>query len=116
VTTKTPSPEQVEVTRDARVQAFATTIARDFHPERIILFGSHVHGNATPDSDVDLLVIMDRNGKTRQEMAVEIRQKVTAGFPLDMLVRTPEEVRERMGLNDWFMHDVMREGRVLYEK
>ena len=56
---------------------------------------------------------MRRDGKTRCEQAFEIRQKVTAGFPIDLLVRTPEEAQERMGMNDWFMHDVMREGITL---
>jgi uncharacterized protein len=98
----------------ARVEEFAQRIAREFHPQRIILFGSHARGNTGPDSDVDLLVIMPTDGKTRYEQAFEIRQKVTADFPLDLLVRTPEEVQERMGMNDWFMHDVMREGITLY--
>jgi predicted nucleotidyltransferase len=96
------------------IEDFAKRIAREFHPNRIILFGSHARGDAEPDSDVDLLVIMPRDGKTRYEQAFEIRQRVAADFPLDLLVRTPEEVQERMGMNDWFMHDIMREGITLY--
>jgi predicted nucleotidyltransferase len=82
------------------IQAFAAAIAREFQPQRIILFGSHARGEAGPDSDVDLLVVIPQNGKTRYEQAFEIRQKVRAGFPLDLLVRTPQEVEERMGMND----------------
>jgi predicted nucleotidyltransferase len=102
------------MTPPALIQAFAAAIAREFQPERIILFGSHARGETTPDSDVDLLVVMPRNGKTRYEQAFEIRQKITAGFPLDLVVRSPEEVQERMGMNDWFMHDIFREGVTLY--
>jgi uncharacterized protein len=98
----------------ANIQTYADAIAREFSPQKIILFGSHARGEAAPDSDVDLLVIMPRNGKTRHQQAFEIRQKVSAGFPLDLLVRTPEEVDERMGMNDWFIHDIMREGITLY--
>ena len=98
----------------ARIEEFAQRIAREFHPERIILFGSHARGNAGADSDVDLLVIMPTDGKTRYEQAFEIRQNVTADFPLDLLVRSPEEVQERLGMNDWFVHDIMREGITLY--
>jgi predicted nucleotidyltransferase len=104
----------IEAPTRARIEEFAKRIAREFHPERIILFGSHARGDAGSDSDVDLLVIMAGNGKTRYERAFEIRQKVTADFPLDLLVRTPEEVQARMGMNDWFMHDIMREGITLY--
>jgi len=97
-----------------QIQAFAEAIAREFYPQRIILFGSHARGEPTPDSDVDLLVIMPRDGKTPHQQAVEIRRRVSAGFPLDLLVRTPEEIEKRMGMNDWFVHDVMREGITLY--
>lgn len=92
----------------------ADQIARDFHPDKIILFGSHVRKTPTPDPDVDLLVILPRDGKSAHEQAVEIRQRITAEFPLDLLVRTTEEVEQRMRMNDWFMHDVMREGVTLY--
>jgi predicted nucleotidyltransferase len=30
-----------------------------FNPRRVILFGSHARGDAGPDSDIDLLVIVD---------------------------------------------------------
>lgn len=101
------------VSRD-RIEEFAQHIGRVFHPQRVILFGSHARGEAGPDSDVDLLVIMPRDGKTPHQQAFEIRQKVKADFPMDLLVRTPEDVQKRMGMNDWFMHDIMREGVTLY--
>jgi uncharacterized protein len=102
------------MTTRGEIEDFANRIAEHFHPERIILFGSYAHGQAGPDSDVDLLVIMPTDGKTPHEQAFEIRQRVNAGFPLDLLVRTSEEVQKRMGMNDWFMHDIIREGITLY--
>ena len=45
------------------IQDVADSIARDFHPERIILFGSYARGNPTADSDVDLLVILPFDSK-----------------------------------------------------
>ena len=98
----------------SEIQALADKIAREFHPDKIILFGSHARKKPTPDSDVDLLVIMTRDGKSVHDQAVEIRQRITAGFPVDLLVRTTEEVEQRMRMNDWFMHDVIREGVTLY--
>jgi len=35
-------------------------------------------------------------------------------FALDLIVRSPETLRQRMQMNDWFVRDLMREGRVLY--
>jgi predicted nucleotidyltransferase len=96
------------------IQAFANTIAREFHPERILLFGSHARGAASPDSDVDLLVIMPRNGKSAHAQAAEIYSKCRSSFPVDILVRTSEEFQERQQMRDWFMRDVAREGITLY--
>ena len=53
----------------SEIQALADKIAREFQAEKIILFGSHARGDAGPDSDVDLLVIMPRNGKKHHQQA-----------------------------------------------
>lgn len=97
------------------IQDLAASIAREFHPQRIILFGSHARGEATPDSDVDLLVLMPRNGQTRHAQITAILTRCHLGFPVDVLVRTREEFEERLAMNDWFMRDIQREGKVLYE-
>ena len=96
------------------IQEFADRVARTFHPERIILFGSHARGGTTADSDVDLLVVMPFEGRPWQ-MAVEIRQRVDRPFPLDLLVRTPEQLRTRLEMGDPFLAEIIREGKVLYE-
>jgi len=96
------------------IQALADKIAREFHPEKIILFGSHARGDASPDSDVDLLVIMD-SGQHPSRTAADIIYRVhPRTFAVDLIVRTPETVRTRLQMNDWFIRDVMQEGRVLY--
>ena len=89
-------------------------IAREFHPERIILFGSHARGTPTAHSDVDLLVILPFEGKPVFK-SVEIRLKVSPPFPVDLIVRTPEKVRERLAMGDGFMRDILENGKVLYE-
>jgi len=96
------------------IHELSERIAREFEPERIILFGSYACGNPTEDSDVDLLVIMPFEGKGA-EKAVEIRLKVRPRFPVDFIVRTPEMVRERLDMGDFFMREIMDEGKVLYE-
>ena len=96
------------------IQALADKIVHEFHPEKIILFGSHARGDAQPDSDVDLLVIMDSD-QHPSRTAAEITYRVhPRRYPLDLIVRSPQMVRTRLQMNDWFMRDVMREGRVLY--
>ena len=96
------------------IQNLADKIVGEFKPEKIILFGSHARGDAKPDSDVDLLVIMPRDGKERHQQAAEIHFKCHPGFPIDVLVRTREEFEKRLGMRDWFMRDIAREGKVLH--
>jgi UTP:GlnB (protein PII) uridylyltransferase len=99
---------------ESEIQALADRIAREFRPQKIILFGSHARGEARPDSDVDLLVIIDSE-QHPSRTAAEITCRVHPGrYPLDLIVRSPKTVRARLQMNDWFMRDAMREGRVLY--
>ena len=86
----------------------------EFAPQRVILFGSHARGDATPDSDVDLLVIMPTK-KQPIEQAVEIRQRIRRSFPLDLIVKTPADVDWRLSLRDCFLTTIMNEGRTIYE-
>jgi predicted nucleotidyltransferase len=97
-----------------RIEDLSSQIAREFNPERIILFGSHAYGQPGADSDVDILVVLPFNGKPVRK-AIEIRNKDNAGMPLDLIVRTPEQLAERLAQNDWFMREIVEKGRTLYE-
>jgi predicted nucleotidyltransferase len=96
------------------IRKFANQVARRFKPARIILFGSYAYGKPTPDSDVDLLVIMPCKGRSL-DAALDVRRAVDAGFPMDLIVRTPVEVRKRLSLGDFFLREIMDKGIVLYE-
>lgn len=97
-----------------QIEDVSHQIAQQFHPERILLFGSYAWGTPSPDSDVDLLVIIPFEGKPVAK-SVEMRLKVKPPFPVDLLVRTPEKVRERLALGDPFIRSILEEGKVLYE-
>ena len=96
------------------IRDLTSQIAREFSPERIILFGSHAYGQPGNDSDVDLLVVLPFKGKPVRK-AIEIRNKINAGVPLDLIVRTPEQVADRVAQNDWFMREILERGHTLYE-
>lgn len=97
------------------IRRYARQIAARFHPEKIILFGSYAYGTPTPDSDVDLLVVMPT--RNQLEQAVRIDEAIEErGFPLDLLVRTPKTLTERLRWGDSFLHEIMTRGKVLYEK
>jgi len=96
------------------IEDFAQQIAQEFRPEKIILFGSHANRTATDESDVDILVILPFDGKGSYK-ALEILSKLDPHFPVDLLVRTPEQVRYRLANGDYFLRDVIEGGKVLYE-
>lgn len=90
-------------------------IASKFQPEKIILFGSHAYGDPGEESDVDLLVIMDFDGSAR-EQATRILQAIDYHIPLDIIVRSRQEVLERKEAGDFFLRDVTEKGKVVYDR
>lgn len=97
------------------IQRYCDEIAIAFKPQRIILFGSHAYGTPTPDSDVDVLVVMRKARRFWMQMSQRIREKVTAGFAVDVLVRDPDFLRNRVQEGDCFLEEVVTKGRIMYE-
>ena len=92
----------------------ADKIAEQFHPERIILFGSYAYGTPNEDSDVDLLVVMPFEGRKSQQ-SITIRRAVRASFPMDLIPITPERLKYRLEIEDFFLREIVEKGKVLYE-
>jgi predicted nucleotidyltransferase len=91
-------------------------IVKHFDPEQVILFGSQARGDAGPDSDVDLLVVMDVDG-SRLEKSVEIRGALREFLvPMDILVTTPEDFAWRKDVVGTIEWPAFREGKVLYAR
>lgn len=102
-----------EIVEMKRIEELTRRIVQEFHPQKVILFGSYAYGYPTRDSDVDILVVLPFQGKAVRK-AIEIRNRVRAEMPLDLLVRTPEQLGERLARNDWFMREIVEKGRMLY--
>ncbi len=91
------------------------SITTQFNPEKIILFGSHSDGTNTKDSDIDLCIIID--SKTSSfDLSIEISSKVPHKIPLDIIVKSPKEIKQRIKSGDFFIKHIMDNGKVLYEK
>ncbi|MFQ5492259.1 MAG: nucleotidyltransferase domain-containing protein [Phycisphaerae bacterium] len=97
-----------------QIQKLGWRIGREFGANRVVLFGSFARGSATDDSDVDLLVILPFKGKS-VERSVEMRMKLCPAFPVYLIVRSPQMVREHIEMGDDVMRDILEEGTVLYE-
>ena len=97
-----------------QIRKFSQAVAREFRPEKIILFGSYAYGTPQADSDVDILVVMP--ARNQHDQAVRIRWEVPAPFPMDLIVRTPHSMKWRLAEGELFLTEIVTKGKVLYEK
>ena len=100
-----------------QIELLCRAIALEFHPAKLVLFGSHATGKPRPESDVDLLVVMPFEGSPFRQAAIILDHVVHAVgiMALDLVVRTPQQVKERIQMGDSFMLDIIERGRVMYE-
>ncbi len=90
-------------------------IAREFHPERIILFGSYAYGQPGPYSDVDLLVVLPFEG-TGFRKSLEILNRIDPDFSVDLLARRPDDTARRYSEGDPLIREALDRGRIMYER
>ena len=96
------------------IKEFGKRIGKEFDVEKVILFGSYAQGTAVEDSDVDLLIVSNNQG-SNIDQSVQIRLKLHPPFPVDLIVKTPEKIRQRLEIGDQFIRDIILKGKVLYE-
>lgn len=94
------------------LKKIASFIKESFGAQKVILFGSYAYGNPNSDSDIDLLVIM--NTKERfSKQAVKIRVAIDEMLPeksIDIIVRSPEYINQRVDNNDFFIKEILTKG------
>ena len=106
-----PTPAEIEQT----VQEMVRRIVERFDPEKVILLGSQARGDAGPDSDIDLLVVMDTDSRRRS--AVEIRMAVDdIVIPKDIMVVPPDEFERQRDVVGTLTYPAVREGRLLHDR
>jgi predicted nucleotidyltransferase len=93
-------------------------LATKLKPDKIILFGSYAYGNPTPDSDVDLFIIMKTNIKRQVDRYVLVSGLLSPlQFPVDIIVHTPSEIKRALNLKgNFFIREIMTNGKALYAK
>ncbi len=103
------------ITRE-KISAITKRIAQSLNPEKIILFGSYAWGKPDKDSDLDLFVIMESEERPMKR-AASIRHVLKDLYvPMDILVRTPAELKHRIDIGDPFIEKIMRDGQVIYAR
>ena len=104
------------VTAKEKIEEMVRRIVAKCNPDRIILFGSHARGTGDPESDADLLVVMEPKGSRRQQ-ATEIDVALWGvSLPADVIVVTPEDVERNRNQLGTIIHSALREGKVVYER
>jgi predicted nucleotidyltransferase len=91
------------------IKNMAEFIRKNFNPQKIILFGSYAYGKPDRKSDVDLFIIMDTDISLRKQASL-IRSELTSSIPIDIIVRTPQQVEERLKLGDFFIKKIVKDG------
>jgi len=100
--------------RNAHIKNLCEQIAREFNPDKIILFGSQAYGKPTAESDIDLLVVMPYEGSPFRQ-AGAILKRLEVWMPVDLIVRSAEEIEQRLKIGDRFMREILECGKVMYE-
>jgi predicted nucleotidyltransferase len=109
-------PRIAKTTVQAQIDRMARRIVKRFHPEQIILFGSHARGDARPDSDVDLLVVMDFEGRALDKGLDILVALHDIRVAKDVIVTRPEDFAWRKDVVGTIEWPAAREGKVLYAR
>ena len=99
---------------EKEIKKITEQIVRKYKPEKVILYGSFVHGKPHKDSDVDLLVIKKtKKARTKRHLEID-RMLLDRTMPLDILVYTSDEIKKRLFLGDFFIKNIIQQGKILY--
>lgn len=96
------------------IDSIVEQLVANYQPEKVILFGSVARGDATEESDVDLLVVK-KTSETFHNRMVEARKSVQTEWPMDVIVYTPDELNRALAERRLFIRHVLKYGRTVYE-
>ena len=103
-------------TADEWIAVMVERLVREFQPLQIILFGSRARGDARPDSDVDLLVVLPEIENKRNTMAAMLLALRGIPMPADVIPTTPDEIARRGHIVGTILRPALRDGTVLYQR
>jgi len=84
-----------------------------YKPAKIILFGSMLSSDR-PSNDIDLFLIKNTH-KPHRERCIEARSYFPQNIPVDLIIYTPAELKQSLKIGNFFIEDILNEGKVLYE-
>ena len=104
--------------QEAEINQIKDIIINYYEPDKIILFGSHARDDANQKSDIDIMVISDKEKQIpRYKRGLEVRLKLSKiKTPKDVLFYTHADMERWKGVKHTFIERVINEGIVLYER
>ncbi len=98
------------------LEAIVRKIIENSSAKEIILFGSHAKGNATEESDIDLCILLENGNYQKRNVLKKIRKSLIEDYryPLDLLLYTVDEFREKSQLNITFENEIKEKGIKIY--
>ncbi len=95
-----------------RLKKISERLKKEYHAEKVILYGSYARGEGTKDSDTDILVIATTNERffERRATVLQIVRDLYHGLALSPIVLTPTEIEDRLKIGDQFIQDIVNNG------
>lgn len=100
---------------EKEIQSIVQQLIEKYKPQKIILFGSAAKGKFGSDSDLDFLIVKEGVDKlTGSERYRQVSRILSYNVAADLLVYSPYEIKKRLYLEDPFIKNILKEGRILY--
>lgn len=106
----------MEANISEQIELLKNTLLKNIGVKEIFVFGSYADGDASAESDIDLCVITDLNNKRKIDIIRDIRRELMnlISSPLDILVYSENEFKERAGLRNTLEHEILMNGIKVY--
>lgn len=95
------------------VESIKNQLIEKYKPDKIILFGSAIWEDREIN-DIDLFIIKRDVPYYGADRIRELYKLMDTDIPVDYLVYKPEEVEERLSLQDPFIKKIFQKGKVIY--
>lgn len=95
-----------------RLRKISERLKKEYHAEKVILYGSYARGEGTEDSDVDLLIVAPTNERMIDRMVAVLHVIDNLSLDLEVwpIVLTPQEFKQKMAIDDAFIETIIEEG------
>lgn len=98
------------------IKTITDKLVSSINPLKIILFGSYAYGTQTPNSDIDICVVMNSTEKPVKRRISRSKLFLNREQPIDLIVYTPEELEQKLSSDDGFVREIVTNGSVLYDR